>query len=320
MSTCTHPITVYRSKQGINPDNGKWPVTTNPSLGYVDKVLKVPCGRCCGCRLERSRVWAIRCMHEAQTHEASEFITLTYDDEHLPKVDKNGFRTRMSLYKKDLQLFFKRLRKQNNGKYRYYACGEYGEKHRRPHYHAIVFGLDLFDRKLYSKSGLHNIYTSEILTKAWNFGNAYTGNVSFESCAYVARYIMKKQLGKESENYYTSIDFRTGEVLEREPEFTTMSLKPGIGAPFVEKYAEDIFSKQGDEEGTVIIRGGIQCNAPSYYEKYLLKKGHATAEYIQQLKKRRRSKIKEMEKEKLNSIEKILNSRVTRYLQRNLPE
>lgn len=148
--------------------------------------LRLPCGQCVGCRLERSRQWALRCVHEASLHDSNLFVTLTYDDEHLPEFN--------SLYYPDFQKFMKRLRKKfSRENIRFYMCGEYGETTLRPHYHVILFNFDLPDRRLYrrSHSGDH-LFTSEILTKIWGKGFCPFGNVTFQSAAYTARYIMKK--------------------------------------------------------------------------------------------------------------------------------
>jgi hypothetical protein len=130
---CYFPITAWRSKDGKN-EAGKWPVVFKPTAGYLDKELKLPCGRCIGCRLERSRQWAVRCVHEASLHEKNCFITLTYSPENLPK---DG-----SLDVSHFQKFMKRFRKRFGPGIRFFHCGEYGESLSRPHYHACIFGFD----------------------------------------------------------------------------------------------------------------------------------------------------------------------------------
>ena len=151
----------------------------------------VPCGQCIGCRLERSRQWAIRCVHEASLHTDNCFITLTYSPDCLPS---DG-----SLNHDDFQKFFKRLRKHiAPKKIRYYMCGEYGEdlqqpsKLGRPHFHACLFGLDFDDKQLYIVRDDVKLYTSATLEKIWGKGFVTIGDVTFESAAYVARYIAKK--------------------------------------------------------------------------------------------------------------------------------
>ncbi len=130
---CYHPLSAFQCADGsIVFHERRWYNTV--------KTLSLPCGQCIGCRLERSRQWAMRCMHEAQLHENNCFITLTYDNTHLPS---DG-----SLHYKDFQLFIKRLRKKfGNTRIRYYMAGEYGENFGRPHFHACIFGHDFHDKK-----------------------------------------------------------------------------------------------------------------------------------------------------------------------------
>ena len=126
----------------------------------VDRAesLEIPCGKCIGCRLKRSREWAQRCMLELQYHSSAYFITLTYDDLHLPMneiVDNDGCIVQSpvhTLVKRDLQLFMKRLRKNSRQELRFFGCGEYGDESFRPHYHIIVFGLELNDLKIFKKN------------------------------------------------------------------------------------------------------------------------------------------------------------------------
>jgi hypothetical protein len=252
--TCYFPIKAWRSRSGRN-ENGSWPIVFKKVAGYADMELTVPCSRCIGCRLERSRIWASRIMHENQLHEESCFLTLTYDDKNLPHNN--------NLDKSALQKFFKRLRKKI-GKVRYFACGEYGDQLGRPHYHVILFGHAFSDdRTLYAVRNGNRLYNSETLQGLWNRGHCVIGDVSFESAAYTARYIMKKQLGLPDELKDCVIDYDTGEILfEREPEFVTMSRRPGIARDWYEKYKGDVYPH--DE---VIVRGDVKCRPSRYYDK-----------------------------------------------------
>ena len=184
----------YSPLEGYRRIGGGWTPRKQDSAGTR---LNVPCGQCIGCRLEYSRQWAIRCMHEAQLHESNAFITLTYADEHLPQ-DR-------SLDKREFQLFIKRLRKSiQPQRLRYFHCGEYGAKLGRPHYHACLFGFDFPDKELqrYSKTG-EKLYRSDLLDSAWqNKGWALIGEVTFQSAAYVARYITKKITGEAAHDHY----------------------------------------------------------------------------------------------------------------------
>lgn len=241
--------------------------------GDIFRALTLPCGQCVGCRLERSRQWAVRCMHEAQMHEENCFITLTYSEENLPQD--------FSLDYRHFQAFMKRLRSwfsyqsgASSGSaslpaerpkgIRFYMCGEYGEQFSRPHYHACIFGMDFPDklefRKLDSGS---TIYTSKILESLWPYGYSSIGDVTFESAAYVARYIMKKAIGKNAETHYRRVIGETGEVVDVVPEFTRMSLKPGIGASWIAKYTSDVYTTDA------VVMRGRKMKPPRYYDKYL---------------------------------------------------
>ena len=244
---CYHPQLVYRSKDGPNPETGKWPIVFNPRDGFNDLTLQVPCGQCIGCRLERSRQWAIRCIHEASLHEHNSFITLTYDQANLPK---DG-----SLVKGHFQKFMKRLRRRYADRtVRYYMCGEYGEELGRPHYHACLFGLDWPDQVLLSAKNECKLYTSNELSTLWPFGYAVIGEVTFESAAYVARYILKKVTGDPAADHYR----------HRVPEYTTMSRRPGIGSDWFDRFQGDVYP--WDE---VVIRDGVRCRPPRFYDKQL---------------------------------------------------
>lgn len=223
-------------------------------LYLKDKQVAVSCGQCIGCRLEYSRQWAVRCYHESKLSKDNAFVTLTYDDDHLPP---HG-----SLRSEDLRDFFKRLRRRiEPRRVRYFACGEYGSISARPHYHACLFGFDFADKKPFTVRGEHTVYTSEFLRSVWPDGLSEIGAVSFESAAYVARYVLKKVTGRNWRDAYLTCDEDTGEVWEREREFCRMSTKPGIGAGFYEKYHCEIYPSDG-----VVVRGKIG-RPPRYYDK-----------------------------------------------------
>lgn len=189
-------------------------------------------------------------------HEHSVFVTLTYDDDHVPYDSSLNYR--------HFQLFMKRVRKHFASRVRFYMCGEYGEMFSRPHFHACLFGVFFEDRQLYRQlpSG-SNLWTSKSLEKLWPYGFSSIGDVTFESAAYVARYVMKKVTGPRAESHYEAVDPVSGEIFSRTPEFTRMSLKPGIGAPFFEKYKKEIYPQ--DE---VVVRGMLM-KPPKYYDRLL---------------------------------------------------
>lgn len=144
----------------------------------------------------------------------------------------------------------------------YYHCGEYGERSRRPHYHALLFGLRFLDVRLYKKSPDGScIYTSEILSRVWEKGFCTIGSVTFESAAYCARYVLKKMTGTKAVDYYKSVDPETGEITQLQPEYVTMSLKPAIGKDWYEEFSSDVYP-----DDYVVIRGK-KMKPPKYYDR-----------------------------------------------------
>jgi hypothetical protein len=182
-------------------------------------------------------------------------VTLTYSPQQLP-ADQG-------LHKSDWQDFAKRLRAKL-GPFRFFMCGEYGEQTYRPHYHALIFGHDFTeDRKeaeQTNKQNHHKLYTSETLDKLWQKGNCVIGEVTAQSAAYVAGYILK-----ESGNAIGRIDEATGEYWEVAPPFQLMSRRPGLGAAWSERWRSDIYPS--DE----VIIDGTPRGVPAYYDKLLLK-------------------------------------------------
>lgn len=246
---CTSPLQAWRDpRKGISFSKSS----------HSGEELQLPCGQCIECRFKRSRDWAVRCMHEASLHDKNAFITLTYAPEHLPS---DG-----SLDYKPFQKFMKRLRKQFTGtNIRFYMCGEYGENFGRPHFHACLFGVDFSDKKYLTKTKSGSvIYTSKTLEKLWPFGLSSIGDVNFQSAAYVARYIMKKITGDASFKHYNQID-ADGVITTRKPEFTRMSLKPGIGAGWLDKFHSDVYPHD------FVVVNGRKNAVPRYYDKKISK-------------------------------------------------
>ena len=251
---CYRPIQGWKGR--VRTPNGKRPIVFNVNQGFEDLSVTVPCGQCVGCRLEHSRQWAIRCMHEASLHKDNCFITLTYDDAHLPHGG--------TLVKRHWQTFMKRLRKNTGAKIRYYHAGEYGKKERRPHYHAILFGFDFKDKRFYKKSLTgHPLFISDTLFRTWNRGWADIGSVTFQSAAYVARYVMKKFTNADEEEvawHYRNVDAITGESHDLEPEYATMSRRPGIAREWFDKYGAEVYTHDS------VIVNGREAKPPKYYD------------------------------------------------------
>lgn len=253
---CYTPLKAYRSPK--LSESGKLSISFSPVQGYSDVPIELSCGQCIGCRLERSRQWAVRATHEAQLHDENCFLTLTYSDEHLPYPP--------SISVSEMQRFFKRFRKLiSPRKIRYIYCGEYGDENGRPHYHAIIFGYDFSaSRTWYSRTNRGDfLYTSSELSTLWPFGHAIIGDVTFQSAAYVARYSLKKITGDPAADHYQWIDPETGEIHQLTPEFFNMSRRPGIGMPWLEKYRTDVYPS--DE----VILDGRKIRPPTAYDKKL---------------------------------------------------
>ena len=264
--SCYNPISAF--VVGINKDTGKKIISFSKDPAIKDlrafEAIQIPCGKCIGCRLDYSRTWADRCMLENQYHKNSWFLTLTYDDDHLPPK-KEGSPIH-SLRKEDFQNFIKSLRQkmfddyvssneyaklyyskkkgsnwksefkndypeeykefiENVPKLRYFGCGEYGSmsKSCRPHLHILLYGVPITDAKTHrvDRNTGYIYYTSDYIADIWNYGFHLLTKVTWETCAYTARYVVKKQKGENSKIY---------EELNYEPEFVLMSRKPGIGA------------------------------------------------------------------------------------------
>lgn len=237
---CYYPLAGWRSRT-VNPATGKRPVVFQKADGLIDRPVEVPCGKCTGCRLERARQWAIRCMHEKSLYSESSFLTLTYSDDNLPAFQ--------SLQLEDYQTFFKRLRKKTGPGLRFFGCGEYGETRGRPHYHAILFNYNFPDRRHYKTTDSGVLFRSAILDRTWGHGLCSIGTVTFESCAYVAKYCVKKVNGDKAAAHYRG----------RLPEFSTQS--KGIGRGWYEKYKSDV-----DMNDSVVMRGR-EMKPPQYYDR-----------------------------------------------------
>ena len=263
--TCYKPTQAWRSRE---PNaNGKRPLVFDKKLGFADLEVKIPCGGCTGCRLDHSKQWAIRIYHESTLHDHNCFITLTYDNEHLPRSG--------SLSVRSFQLFMKRLRKRYGNGIRVFYCGEYGEQNNRPHYHAILFNHYFPDMVYWQTKNENDLFTSASLSELWPYGFSSVGSVSFQSAAYCGRYIMKKQTGEKSWDHYKveMTDPRTGEIfmMMREPEFAHGSRNPGIGHDWFHHYNADVFPDD------FVVLEGKQMKPPRYYDELL--KEHAPAQY-----------------------------------------
>ncbi len=288
---CYHPITAYRAR---NPNpSGKYSLVFHLPRSYKAEEVKIPCGQCIGCRLERSRVWAMRCVHESQLHKDNCFLTLTYDSSRLESFGRD-----YTLVPSDFVNFMKRLRKcYKDEKIRFFHCGEYGELNQRPHHHAIIFGFDFADKRLLSINHGQRIFRSSTLERLWPYGYSSIGSVTFESCAYVARYIMKKQTGDKAEQYYDG----------RVPEYVTMSRRPGIAGDWIRQYKDDVYSYDH-----VVLPGGIECRPAKYYDRIFDEIDH---DKLEKIKEKRKEENFERNKEYIKHLDQVRESHVKSALE-----
>lgn len=277
-------ITSYKAENPLDEiDNFKYEMKHGKPLKMTN-FQEIPCGKCIGCRLDYAKNWANRCMLEAKEHEENQFITLTYNDENLKKVkgvinfETGEIGEAATLVPEHLMKFMKDLRRYyeyhyNHKGIRFYACGEYGKTETyidnkgnvkkgtgRPHYHIIAYNLPIKDKKLDyidSKTG-YRYYQSDTLQKEiWKKGIVEIADVNWETCAYVARYVMKKIKGKEAVEIFRD----TGLI----QEFVRMSRRPGIGKTFYEKNKDKIYET---DEMFIKNAKGVQKVKPSrYYDK-----------------------------------------------------
>lgn len=280
---CYNPLRAWYTGS-VNQETGKREVTFSRNNGLVDRELSLPCGKCIGCRIKYSQDWAIRCVHESQLYEQNSFLTLTYDDDYLPK---DG-----SLNKKHFVDFMKRLRKSiQPKKIRYFMCGEYGEQLDRPHFHAIIFNHDFSDDRVefkYRKSSI--LYTSEALNKLWPYGFSSIGSVTYATAAYVAKYAIKKITGELAEYHYQG----------KTPEYAQMSRMPGIGTEYFNRYRDEIFQHDS------IVLNSREYPIPRFYTNKF------EEEEIKTLKSNRVKKINTSENTiaRLRVKEKILKQKL----------
>lgn len=256
---CDFPAKAYRTAE-FGP-SGKRLLTFNPmkALDSATGGFDLPCGKCTGCRLERSRQWAVRMMHEAQLHEYNCFLTLTYDEQKIP--------TNNSLDLPALQDFMKRLRSHcayhYKNKIRFFACGEYGDENLRPHYHLIIFNHDFPDKVLYQNKNNQKLYTSETLSSLWPSGFSTTGAVNYTTAAYCSRYTLKKIGGKKAADYYYRLSPTDGNFYSVRPEFSVMSRRPGIGTAWAQQFKSDYFPSG------FVVTDGAPVPVPRFYKQKL---------------------------------------------------
>lgn len=316
-------MTCYHPKIRIQ-DNTKWQTAKDGHKYHPAKIIEandigdtlikkgdlkytyttIPCRNCIGCRLDYSRNWANRGYLElkSQNNKDSYFVTLTYDDEHLPKIneytDSNGVTWTENddnewngiLIPKHLETFIDSLRTHErrigNKRFKYMACGEYGDKNKRPHYHIIFYGLELpLDSFYNSRISDKEIYwQNTVIEKYWKRGISNITEATWNNIAYVARYITKKLNGPESEEYYA----KQGQI----KEFFRVS--KGIGKQYFEEHANEIY--KNDEIYIRNKKGVHVAKPPRYYDNLLGKDQEDRLKKIKSKRKKqqeRQSKVKD---------------------------
>lgn len=285
--TCFYPLHRFITGYDSNNDkviarvvSGETKILRGTNGTIVSEYQEIPCGKCIGCRLDYAKNWANRCMLEAQQYEHNYMLTLTYDEEHVPitktyeQIDGTVY-CETTLNPRDVQLFLHKLRKHWEREYnwkketddkgdtikygfRYFLAGEYGEKSSRAHYHLIMFNFPVYDLVEIEKShkGFPQL-SSPTIEKLWGKGRISLVACNWDTCAYVARYVVKKQKGPGSADYY--------EQLGKLPEFVRMSRNPGIGRDYYEQHKDIIYDT---DEMFLSTSKGLQVVKPAkYYDK-----------------------------------------------------
>lgn len=322
--TCFHPLDAFQMLGQRTPNGKRVIVFSRPRNAQFPFIpIKLPCGQCIGCRLAKSREWATRAYLESTCHKLNSFLTLTYSPEYEYRLkttclDKSTGEVYegLSLVKKDFQDFMKRLRRYGDyhglfDSVSYLMCGEYGEKFGRPHFHCILFGFDFsFDRYLFKPKGSKlsfPTFRSPTLEKLWPYGNSLIGDVSWETCAYVARYVTKKVNGDMKEDHYQG----------RLPEYNAASLNPAIGLTWFNKYNTDVYPDdhviipkqnfKATKVGSLFRQTGagvrnIEINPPKYFDRKLEELDPVLYNYI---KEKRKNAVIPLEYDRLSDLEEL---------------
>lgn len=264
---CSHP------QHGFVGRNGQF--VTSKRASPTGAPMTVPCSKCRQCRAARAGDWATRFAHEIQMHAASCFVTLTFNDEHLPRD--------YSLDKSVIQKFIKRVRiwyaRHFPGtRFSVSYCGEYGDNdpngkgwdgvngpgQGRPHFHVHFFGVDFsHDRTLWTVRRGNASYKSATLEKLWPFGLSEITSATVKTAGYQARYTFKKMYGSKADDYYQRIHPVTGEVVHVAREFMHSSSRPAIGARWFDRFESDVFPND------FVIMDGRKRPVPQYYSRKL---------------------------------------------------
>lgn len=232
------------------------PMETASTLFYSKlgvSCIPVPCGSCMGCRIVYSRDYALRGVCEAQLSDYNYFITLTYDDDHVP-LSPSG---KLTLRKRDVRFFLVRLREIMGSGLRTLGCAEYGERTFRPHYHIIFFGKQITDLVPYSMKGKNILYESETISRAWGKGRVLIGEANFTTIKYVAGYVTKKVKGSKADDYYGDREHETLVAVTRNGG--------GIGSAWFDRFFNDLLVSGS------LVSSGREFPIPRYFRLKLKK-------------------------------------------------
>lgn len=306
---CNKPIYLSKTKRGYKFDGQKTGIEWEwERKTYKGDMLKVPCGKCIGCRLDYSRDWANRCYLESLSSKNNYFMTLTYNNENIPKTTDINQVERPTLNKQDLVKFLKRLRitwqrKYNNKKIRFFACGEYGSKYARPHYHIIIFNIEIKELKYQTTIRNNNYYINKEIEKIWGKGFVSISRFTRETAEYTAKYMLKKVKGAEARKFYENLNIV--------PEYTTMSKQPGIGAEWFNKNTKRIWEQ---DSIPTLKKGKYKLQKlPKFYDNKLKKINPERFEKIKEIRIER-GEARQIETNKHNYLNEIDQRKLKNYL------
>jgi len=305
---CFFPRTGYRSSV-VNP-TGLRSTVWKASQSHFGETFPVPCGRCIYCRVKNSRETAIRVAHEAQLYEQNCFVTLTYAPEHLPEFGSLNYDHPVT-FMKDLRArvaYQEQKWRLEHRPIRSFGCAEYGEKKSRPHYHLILFNYDFPDKVFFKKHNGNDYFTSWILKELWPYGHSIVTRFTYETGAYVSRYVTKKITGPKAEKHYRGVDPRSGVEGPILPERSVCrSLRPGLGAYWLEKYMGDVYPR--DE----VVMQGRTMRPPKYYDlKYSVEN---VEDYIRlkNLRKERSLEAVPLTRKRLSQLHDVAKLKFRKY-------
>jgi len=288
---CYYPKTAYR-KEGGNSG----PIVFQRPTGHSGVYLKIPCGKCMGCLVNKSRMLSIRIIHEAKQHEHNWFGTVTYDDDHIP----HGH----NLSNRDHRLLHKYIRKARKPlKHRYVTAAEYGGTTSRPHYHPVLFGLELTDLETWHTNNRGDkFYRAHELEEVWKRGQILVSDLTITSARYVASHTEKtvKEAGNKYDangkrRPYLAVNKETGEITQRVWPFMRYSNKPGIGKGWFDQWMGDL------RHGNMIVNGKKEP-IPRYYLEQIKK---ADQELYDRLREKRLKAIETDEFKWNNTPERL---------------